>query len=48
MVDMVQLLKRHQRVTGGPVLPSRDRNERVPRPRRAESVPTRGDSENVH
>ena len=48
MVDMVQLLKRHQRVTGGPVLPSRDRNERVPRPRRAESLSTRGDTENVH
>jgi len=48
MVDMVQLLKRHQRVTGGPVLPCRDRNERVPRPRRAESLPTRGDTENVH
>ncbi|MFG1940836.1 flavodoxin family protein [Micromonospora tulbaghiae] len=48
MVDMVQLLKRHQRVAGGPVLPCRDRNERVPRPRRAESLPTRGDTENVH
>lgn len=48
MLDMVQLLKRHQRVDGGPVLPRRDRNERVPRPRRTETVHTRGDIENVH
>ncbi|SBT43353.1 flavodoxin family protein [Micromonospora auratinigra] len=48
MVDMVQLLKRHQRVEGGPVLPQRDPNERVPRPRRGETVPNRGEIENVH
>ncbi|WP_422739729.1 flavodoxin family protein [Micromonospora sp. WMMD729] len=48
MLDMVQLLKRHQPIGGGPVLPRRDRNERVPRPRRAEPVQSRGDIENVH
>jgi multimeric flavodoxin WrbA len=48
MLDMVQLLKRHQRVEGGPVLPQRDPNERIPRPRRSESVPNRGDIEIVH
>ncbi|GIJ79204.1 Multimeric flavodoxin WrbA [Micromonospora phaseoli] len=48
MLDMVHLLRQHQRVTGGSVLPQLDRNERVPRPRPGGFVPTRGDIENVH
>ncbi|MDG4796528.1 flavodoxin family protein [Micromonospora sp. WMMD1082] len=48
MLDMVQLLKRHRRVIDDSVLPQRDRNERVPRPRPSGAVPTRGDIENVH
>ena len=33
MLDMVHLLKRQEALTGAPVLPLGDRNERVPRPR---------------
>ncbi|WP_331461177.1 flavodoxin family protein [Micromonospora tarapacensis] len=48
MLDMVHLLKRHQRVTGGSVLPQLDHNERVPRPRSGGAAQSRGDIENVH
>lgn len=39
MLDMIELLKRHQAVTGEPVLPLHDLNERVPRPRRSDLAP---------
>lgn len=47
MLDMIQLLKRHQGIVGGPVLPLRDPNERIPRPRRGETAPTSGSIDNV-
>ncbi|MER5780333.1 flavodoxin family protein [Streptomyces mobaraensis] len=37
MIDMVELLKRQEAVTGAPVLPPIDRNERVPRRPRDDS-----------
>ncbi|SHN13259.1 flavodoxin family protein [Cryptosporangium aurantiacum] len=43
MLDMIQLLQRHQRIVDGPVLPPHDLNERIPRPRRGEPASTRGD-----
>jgi multimeric flavodoxin WrbA len=47
MLDMIQLLQRHKRITGGPILPLPDLNERLPRPRRGETAPTRGEHDNV-
>ncbi|BFU45313.1 flavodoxin family protein [Krasilnikovia sp. MM14-A1004] len=47
MLDMIQLLHQHQRIFG-PVLPLRDLNERIPRPRRGELTTIQGDTDNVH